>query len=102
MTATRHEPTVDGRKVSVLRAGPAAGTPALLVHGGRAGLTPIASGAHLWDRVLPLLAAERPILAPDLPGCGGSDLGAADVLSVERLGQHLVGMLDALSIEAVH
>ena len=102
MTATRHETTVAGRKVSFLRAGPASGTPALLVHGGRAGLTPIASGAHLWDRAMPLLAAERPVLALDLPGCGGSDLGAADILSVEKLGQHLVGVLDALSVDAAH
>ena len=95
MIANKHETTAAGRKVSILRAGPAAGTPALLVHGGRAGLTPIASGAHLWDRAMPLLAAGRPVVALDLPGCGGSDLGAADVLSVEKLGQHLVGVLDA-------
>src|SRR5262245_54308482 len=102
MTASRSEVTVEGRKVSVLRAGSAAGTPALLVHGGRAGLTPVASGAHLWGRTIPLLAAGRPVLALDLPGCGSSELGAADILSVERLAQHLTGVLDALSIDSVH
>ena len=71
MTTTRSEITAGGRKVSILRAGPATGEPVLLVHGGRAGLTPIASGAHLWDRAMPLLAAGRPVVALDL-GCGGS------------------------------
>ena len=102
MIANKHEATVAGRKVSFLRAGPTGGTPALLLHGGRAGLTPIASGAHLWDRAMPLLAAERPVVALDLPGCGSSDLGVADILSVEKLGHHLIGVLDAVSIDAVH
>lgn len=102
MTITKNEITVGGRKVSILRDGPVTGIPALLVHGGRAGITPIASGAHLWDKVMPLLARGRHVIALDLPGCGGSELGAADVLSADKLSQHLVAVLDALSIDGVH
>jgi pimeloyl-ACP methyl ester carboxylesterase len=102
MSITSSEITAGGRKVSILRTGPTAGTPALLVHGGRAGLTPIASGAHLWDRAMPLLARGRPVIALDLPGCGGSELGATDVLSAAKLSEHLVAVLDALSIKDVH
>jgi pimeloyl-ACP methyl ester carboxylesterase len=102
MTMTRSEIAAGGRTVSILRAGPATGEPVLLVHGGRAGLTPIANGAHLWDCAMPLLAAGRPVVALDLPGCGGSQLGDADVLSVEKLGQHLVAVLDALKMDGVH
>ena len=102
MTSTKSEITAAGRKVSLLRAGPASGEPVLLVHGGRAGVSPIASGSHIWDRASPYLAAGRPVIAIDLPGTGGSDLGAPDVLTVEKLSEHLLAVLAALSIDSVH
>jgi 2-hydroxy-6-oxonona-2,4-dienedioate hydrolase len=102
MTIIRSEVTVAGRKVSILRAGPIGGEPILLVHGGRAGITPIAAGAYLWDRAIPYLSAGRPVIALDLPGCGHSDLGNADMLSVDLLSAHLLGVLDALSLASVH
>jgi 2-hydroxy-6-oxonona-2,4-dienedioate hydrolase len=70
--------------------------------GGRAGLSPIASGSHVFDRVIPLLAAEGPVLAPDLPGCSGTALGAPQDLDVERLAAFVLGLLDAQSIRAAH
>jgi pimeloyl-ACP methyl ester carboxylesterase len=102
MTTTRSDITVGGRKVSLLRAGPSGGTPVLLVHGGRPGLTPIATGAHLWDRAIPHLGAGRPVVAIDLPGAGGSDVGNADILSADKIAEHLVAVLGALSLDRVH
>lgn len=102
MTTTRSDITVAGRRVSMLRGGATGGEPVLLIHGGRAGLSPIAAGAHVWDRAIPHLGAGRPVIALDLPGAGASDVGAADILSVDKLGEHVVATLDALQIEAAH
>jgi 2-hydroxy-6-oxonona-2,4-dienedioate hydrolase len=102
MTATKSSITVAGRKVSILRAGPSSGEPILLVHGGRAGVSPIAHGSHIWGPVLPLLAAGRPVVAVDLPGAGGSDLGSPDGLMADKVCQHLLGVMDALSIDKAH
>ena len=102
MNISKSVVTAAGRKVSVLRAGPTSGEAVLLVHGGRAGISPIASGAHIWDRAIPYLAAGRPVIAIDLPGAGGSDLGAPEILSIDKLGAHILGVLDALSLPAVH
>lgn len=43
-------------------------------------LHPAGSTSRIFDRFLPLLAADRSVYAPDLPGCGESDL-APDILS---------------------
>lgn len=102
MNMNKSEISAGGRHVSILRAGPAGGVPVLLVHGGSAGISPIAAGSHLWDRALPHLAAGRSVIAIDLPGCGGSELGAADVLNVENLSKHLLDVLAALSIDKTH
>jgi 2-hydroxy-6-oxonona-2,4-dienedioate hydrolase len=102
MTVTKSSITVAGRKVSILRAGPSSGEPVLLVHGGRAGVSPIAYGSHIWGPALPLLAAGRPVIAVDLPGAGGSDLGSPDGLLADKVCQHLLGVLDALSINKAH
>jgi len=102
MTTTRSDITVGGRKVSMLRAGPSGGTPVLLVHGGRPGLTPITTGAHLWDRAIPHLTAGRPVIAIDLPGAGNSDVGNADILSAGKIAEHLEAVIAALSLDGVH
>src|SRR3954447_12405676 len=96
------EITVAGRRVSLLRAGNAGGEPIVLLHGGRAGLSPIACGARLFDRVIPLLASGRTVIAPDLPGCGGTELKSPQDLNVEKLAEFVVALLDALSIKRAH
>jgi 2-hydroxy-6-oxonona-2,4-dienedioate hydrolase len=96
------EITVAGRRVSLLRAGNAGGEPIVLLHGGRAGLSPIVCGAHLFDRVIPLLASGRTVIAPDLPGCGGTELKSPQDLNVEKLAEFVVALLDALSIKRAH
>jgi len=93
---------VAGRRVSLIKAGATAGEPVVLLHGGRAGLSPIASGAHVFDRVIPLFATGRKAIAPDLPGYGGSDLASPADLDVEKQASFVLALLDALSIDRAH
>ena len=98
----RTEVQVAGRRVAVVKAGSAGGEPVVLLHGGRAGISPIASGSHIFDRVIPLLASGRTVIAPDLPGCGGTDLASAHDLHVEKLAEFVLRLFDALSVKNVH
>src|SRR6476469_3883066 len=93
---------IAGRRVSLMKAGAAGGDPVVLLHGGRAGLSPIATGAHVFDRVVPLFAAGRAVVAPDLPGYAGTDLSSATDLDVENQANFVLALLDALSIERSH
>jgi pyruvate dehydrogenase E2 component (dihydrolipoamide acetyltransferase) len=54
-----------GLRIRVVDAG-AGGTPVVLIHG-------LAGSIESWEPLLPLLAAERRVLALDLPGHGDSD-----------------------------
>jgi pimeloyl-ACP methyl ester carboxylesterase len=101
MNPTTSEITVAGRKVAMLRAGPEKGEAVLLVHGGRAGVSPIAGGSHLWSSAIPHLGG-RPLIAVDLPGAGGSALGSPAILGVEAIGRHLLAVLDSLALARVH
>ena len=71
---TRSAADIGGRKISLLRGG-SGREPVLFLHGGLPGITPYCSGAHVWSRYLPLAAAERAVVAPDLPGFGDSAAG---------------------------
>lgn len=102
MNPTFHSISVAGHKVSMLRAGSPGGTPVLLLHGGRAGQSPIAYGSYLWAGVMPLLASGREVIAIDLPGAGGSDLGSPAHLTIDGLREHLDHVLDALKLQKVH
>ncbi len=56
--------TIEGLRIRYVRKG--AGQPLVLLHG-------IASSIFTWRDVLPGLAADRDVVALDLPGFGGSD-----------------------------
>jgi pyruvate dehydrogenase E2 component (dihydrolipoamide acetyltransferase) len=62
---------VEGRSIRFGRAGPADGTPAVLIHG-------FAADLNGWLFNIEALAAERPIIAIDLPGHGGSSKDVGD------------------------
>ncbi len=78
---------VEGVRFRVYRAGPdadhaaastAAGTPVLLLHG-------VPQTAAVWRSLLPVLAGDRVVLAPDLKGLGGSEVaGPYDVPTLVR------------------
>ncbi|GGS85540.1 alpha/beta fold hydrolase [Streptomyces violaceus] len=72
------------------------GDPLLLLHG-------IGHHRQVWDPVIPALAAERDVIAVDLPGCGESPAlpdGMAHDLST--MNTVLVALCEALGIERPH
>ena len=82
---------VDGLSVRYFEAG--AGSPALLLHGASLG-----SSADVWVRNLAPLAAHRlHVIAPDLPGFGGTDNPADVSLSYRK--KFILAFMDALKIE---
>lgn len=77
------------------------GAPALLIHGSGPGVSAWAN----WRLVLPVLARERRVIAPDMAGFGFSErLNLNNAAETRRYGMDLwvnqaVGLLDALDIE---
>lgn len=79
--ATRRDPVVAGVRFALYRADPAGQRrhpPALLLHG-------VPETAHMWRDVLPDLARDRVVLAPDLKGLGDSEArGPYDIATLVR------------------
>lgn len=85
-----------GGRMRVLRgAREGAGAPVLLVHGGGYDAAGIS-----WFRLLGALAPGRPVLAPDLPGFGGTE-GIAPIGDADALTDLLVELLRALDVPRV-
>lgn len=61
----------------------------------------LATDLSLWDDLIPFLAPHFRILRYDTRGHGSSDQCAGD-LSLDMLGDDVIGMLDALQIEQTH
>jgi len=81
----------DGLSVRYFEAG--AGSPVLLLHGASLG-----SSADVWLRNVASLAAHRlRVIAPDLPGFGGTDNPADVSLSYRK--QFILAFMDTLEIE---
>ena len=77
-------------QVQVMGAGPAL----LLLHG-------TGSSTHSWRGVLPLLAAHYTVIAPDLPGHGGTECPATARLSLPGMARALQGLLQVLDVRPV-
>jgi len=94
----RHEVSVNGTRLHYLTCGDPNGEPLLLLHGR-------GSAASLFAPILPQLAAQRRVIALDLPGWGLSDKPpfqghtAQDALNVWMGGA--LGLLDALGLDRV-
>ncbi len=72
------------------------GEPLLLIHG-------IGSHWRVWEPVLPLLEAEREVIAVDLPGFGESaPLPAGTPPTIAALAESLVRLLDDVGWERPH
>ena len=67
MLVGEHEFTLDNRKVNYYEAGLHHSRSILLIHGG------IGDAKHNWYNIIPLLAEDYHVLAPDLPGFGGTE-----------------------------
>ena len=84
---SRRELTIHGHRITYRTAGPPDGSAPviLLVHG-------IAGNAAQWDRVIPLLAEQYTVVAPDLLGHGESAKPRGDY----SLGAYAVGLRDLM------
>ncbi len=71
------------------------GFPALLIHGSGPGVTAWAN----WRLVMPELAKERRVIAPDMLGFGYTERPADQVYNMDRWVAHCVDLLDTLGIE---
>ena len=69
-----------------------AGEPLVLVHGA-------GTSSAIWHRVMPRLAAERRVVAPDLPGYGGSP-AAGPGFALEEVADGLAAGLDEAGVPA--
>jgi 2-hydroxy-6-oxo-octa-2,4-dienoate hydrolase len=86
--------TVDagGVKTNYLEAGK--GDPVVLIHGSGPGVTAYAN----WRLVLPALAEEFHVIAPDMVGFGFSERPAQARYGLEVWADQVLGLLDALEI----
>lgn len=84
---------MSGRQLNYHREG--AGSPLVLVHG-------IAATWQCWQPLIPELAKHHDVIAPDLPGFGGSaDLAIAEP-SLQHFAQSILNLLDSLGIDRFH
>ena len=65
-----------------------AGKPIILLHS-------LLADRTVFDRIVPLLAAERRVIVPDLPGFGGSSSAGA---TIEGIADRIAGLFDALGL----
>lgn len=92
MHVTEKTQTINGLAVRYLEAGDVNGYPILLIHGG------LGDARLHWDAAMPLLADEYHVIAPDLPGFGGSaPLNGGLDAHVEWI----AALIDALDVESV-
>lgn len=71
------------------------GFPVLMIHGSGPGVTAWAN----WRLAMPVLAARRRVIAPDMAGFGYTERKPGAVYSMDNWVAHAVGLLDALGIE---
>jgi pimeloyl-ACP methyl ester carboxylesterase len=69
------------------------GRPVLLLHG-------LGSGSHDWADSFPILEGSRTVVAPDLRGCGRSDVPDGP-FEIAQHGRDVVHLLDALGLDRV-
>lgn len=67
------------------------GDPIILIHG-------FPTSSHLWSNLVSLLPTGHRIVVPDLLGCGRSDLGEREDLSIGGHANRMLGLMDSLRI----
>lgn len=88
-----HDATVDGIRIHYLQAGEGSATPILLLHG-------FAETSHMWAPIIPQLAANGVVIAPDLPGAGGSEKPAEGYRKV-KMAQDIHALVKSLGYSKV-
>jgi pimeloyl-ACP methyl ester carboxylesterase len=92
-----HDVDAAGLRTNVLTAGDS-GDPVVLIHGSGPGVTAYAN----WRLVLPELARDFRVVAPDMAGFGFSDRPADAHYGLELWSGQVLGLLDALGLERAH
>jgi pimeloyl-ACP methyl ester carboxylesterase len=72
-----------------------AGAPLVLIHG-------TGGRRQVWAPVLDRLAAQRDVIAPDLPGFGDSPPHSQPVVTPELYAEAVTGLLDRLGVDTAH
>jgi pimeloyl-ACP methyl ester carboxylesterase len=85
---------VDGAALNYVDIGGGDGTPVVLVHG-------LSGQWQNWLENIPRIAQERRVIAPDLPGHGGSEM-PRESITTQGYARTLKGLLDALGSDRVH
>lgn len=67
----------------------------VLLHG-------IPTNSYLWTSVIPELAEEFTVIAPDMLGFGQSGRATRKNLTLPKQAEHILALLDALNIQSVH
>jgi pimeloyl-ACP methyl ester carboxylesterase len=86
----------NGIKTNYLEAGK--GDPVVLIHGSGPGVTSYAN----WRLVLPALAENFRVLAPDMVGFGFSERPANVEYGVQTWADQVVGLMDTLDLQKAH
>ncbi|WP_299848926.1 alpha/beta hydrolase [uncultured Roseovarius sp.] len=84
--------TVEVSPLTHLRAGQ--GHPLVLVHG-------YLGGSAMWRQQLAALSADFDVIAPELPGYGGSHSALADA-SIDGYARQVLGLLDDIGVRQFH
>ncbi|RRN63980.1 alpha/beta fold hydrolase [Caulobacter sp. 602-1] len=92
-TVTYHRAEIDGVDVFYRQAGPKDAPVVVLLHG-------FPSSSRMFGGVIPLLAVNHRVIAPDYPGFGHSDAPPPDryAYSFDQLARTVDGLLDHLGV----
>jgi pimeloyl-ACP methyl ester carboxylesterase len=88
-TIVSHTAEIDGAKLHYMTAGH--GTPLILLHG-------YAETSLMWKPIIPALAKRFTVIAPDLPGIGGSDI-PADGLDMKNAAVRIHDLAKSLGVQ---
>ncbi len=86
----------DGIKTNYLEAG--RGDPVILIHGSGPGVTAYAN----WRLVMPALAENFRVLAPDMVGFGYTERPQGITYGVQTWADQVVGLMDTLEVDRAH
>ena len=96
------ERPVAGVATRYLLQGPEDAPRAVFLHGGTPGVTPFCGGAHVWGDSLAPFLRDRRVLAPDLPGSGGTGLAAGGAPTIDGMVRHAAALIDDLRFGPCH
>jgi pimeloyl-ACP methyl ester carboxylesterase len=93
MTTHYRSAVINGVKIAYREAGDAAKPAIVLLHG-------FPTSSHMYRDLIPLLATDFRVIAPDFVGFGQSDAPAAELFTYtfDNLTAHVAGLLDHLGV----